>query len=64
MRATNDAMVLANDQAFCRHNDTIRIDSKADWTIGEGCRNAVSVPIEVHEAGWGNPLGMLDEAIE
>ncbi|WP_234633802.1 efflux RND transporter permease subunit, partial [Agrobacterium vitis] len=35
MRSTDDALVLANDQAFCRHNDTIRIDPEADGTIGE-----------------------------
>lgn len=64
MRAADDTMVFANNQAFRSHNNTIGIDSEADWTIGEGCRNAVSVPIEVHEAGRGHPLGMLDEAIE
>jgi hypothetical protein len=63
-RTVDDAAMLAHDLAFSGDDDPIRINPKAYRPIGEGCRNAVAVALQMHEAGRRDPLGVFDEAIE
>ena len=64
MGTINDATMLANDLTFCRDDNTIRVDPKAYRSIGEGCRNAVAIALQMHEAGGRDPLRIFDEPVE
>jgi len=64
MGTIDDATVLANDLTFRRDDNTIRVDAKAYRSIGEGCRNAVAVALQMHEAGRCDPLRVFDKPVE
>ncbi|MNL65781.1 hypothetical protein D3C87_1901650 [compost metagenome] len=64
MGTIDDAPVLADDLAFGRDHDTIRIDPEAHRSIGEGCRNAVAITLQMHEAGRRDPFRIFDEPVE
>ena len=64
MGTIDDATVLADDLAFCGDHDTIRIDPEAHRSIGEGCRNAVMIALQMHEAGGCDPLHIFYETVE
>src|SRR5215211_5390194 len=56
MRTLDDPPVLADDRPLGDHHDAVGIDPQADRTVGEGGGHAVAVAVEVHEAGWRDPL--------
>ncbi|MNE41194.1 hypothetical protein D3C80_1352530 [compost metagenome] len=64
MGAIDDATMLADDLALRSNHDTIRIDPQAHRSIGEGCRDAVAIALQMDEAGRRDPLGIFDEAVE
>lgn len=64
MRPAEDAMMLAYDLAFCRDDQPIRIDPEADRSVGEGCWDAVAVPLQMHETGRRYPFGVFDKSIK
>ncbi|MNV70633.1 hypothetical protein D3C71_1636110 [compost metagenome] len=56
--------MFADDLPLCCDGDTIGIDAKAHWSIGEGRRDAVAIAFQMDEAGRGDPLRILDKAVE
>ena len=56
--------MLADDHALGRDHHSIRVDPKAHWSIGEGCRDAVAIALQVNQAGRSDPLGVFDKAVE
>src|SRR5271155_2757532 len=56
--------MLAQDLPFGSDNDPFWVNPQAHRPIGKGCRHAVAVTLEVHEAGWRHALGVLDKTIE
>src|SRR5690348_11127045 len=64
MRPIDDPPVLTYDLALCDHQEAVGIDAQADGAVGEGCRHAVAVALQVDEAGRGDPLAILNEAVE
>lgn len=64
MRPLDDPHMLAQDLAFCSDNGPLRVNPQARRTVGERGRHAVSVALEVDQAGRRHTLGMLDEAIK
>ena len=51
MPTVDDSRVLGNHVAFCGHHKMIGIDAQADRPVGEGGRDAVTVALEVDQAG-------------
>jgi hypothetical protein len=64
MRTVDDAAVLADHLTFRGDDNPLRINTQAHRPVGEGCRNAVAVALQMDEAGRGNALGGFDEAVE
>ena len=64
MRPLDDAAVLADELPFGGNHDPFRIDPEADRPVGEGCRHAVAVALQMDQAGRRDSLGVFDEAVE
>ena len=64
MGSIDDPAVLAHELTLGGDHDPIGVNPQADRAVGERCRHAVARTLEVHEAGWRYPLGVLDEAVE
>ena len=60
----DDPRVLAQDVTFCRHNQSVRIDLKADRAIGEWRRNAVAIALEADQTCGREAFAQLDEAVK
>src|ERR1700722_12917078 len=56
--------MVADDLSLGGDNDAFRIDSYADWTIGEGRGHAVAIAIQMDQARRRHALGVFDEAGE
>ncbi len=56
--------MLAQHLPFRGNDDPFRIDPQAHRPVGEGCRYAVAVALEVYEAGRRYPPGVLHQAVK
>ena len=64
MAAIDEALVFAQDLTFGHHHNALWIYAHADRPVGERCRDTVTIRLQMDEAGWRHPLGMLDESVE
>ncbi len=51
--------MLAQQLPLGCNDDPLRIDRQAQRPVGKGCRHAVAVAIEGHQARRRHPLGLL-----
>ena len=56
--------MLGDDLTFGANHDAFSVYAHTDRAVGERGRHTVAVTLEGDEAGWRNPLGMLDKAVE
>lgn len=64
MRSDKGSAMLADRVPLGDDDDPVGIDAQADGSIGEGRRHAVSIALQMNQAGWRHPFGVLDEAVE
>src|SRR5580692_3939660 len=64
MDPLDDPMMLTDDLTFRHDDQRVGINPQADGPVGKGSRHAVTVTIEMNQAGRGDPLGIFHEPIE
>ena len=64
MRSINPPFMLAQELPLGRNDKPVRVDTEADGPVRERRRDAVTVALEVDQAGWRDPLALLDEPVE
>ena len=64
MAAVDTPDVLGDDLAFGDEDELRCVDMQADGPVGKCRRHAITVAVEIHQAGWRDELGVLDKAVE
>lgn len=64
MRAGEDPAMFADRLPLGDDDDPVGINTQADRAVRKGRRHAVTMALQMDQAGRGDALGVLDEAIE
>ncbi|MNL14608.1 hypothetical protein D3C87_1355570 [compost metagenome] len=64
MAAFNDTLMLAEDIALGRNDQSLGINPQADGPVRKRCRHTVAVPFEGDQACRRDALALLDEAVK
>src|SRR5271165_3744291 len=64
MGSIDDPLMRANDLPFGDNDNTVRVNTQADGSIGEGGRHTVAVALKVNQTGRRNTLAVFDEAVK
>ncbi len=64
MGPLDQPFMFAQDLPFGGDNNPFGIDPQADRAVREGCRNAVTIAVEMDQAGRRHAFALLDQAVE